>query len=439
MQAETTKLPTGVRWSLGLLGSISVLNFVDRQIVNILAEPIKNDLELHDWQVGLLTGLAFAFFYATLSLPAARLAEHVNRPRLLGGAIAIWSLFTAACGLAHNFVQLALARVGVAVGESAAQPAAYSLIADYVPARRRAFALSIFHLANPIGAMLGMAIGGIVYDQWGWRAAFLFVGLPGLVVALIAIFALPEPRAGKPKNERPPVPPLKTVLKELLRKKSFLLLFPSACIIAAINYGVFAFVASFFLRAHGETLKAWDIALAASTGISLGPTGFLGTLLGLAAGITGTFGALYGGKLTDRFAAQDVRWNLYIPALASVTCVPLYYLMVLTPSTAVAIGVYAIHTMILATMLAPVASAFISLVQPQSRATAASFHLIASGLVGLGLGPVFIGIVSDMINNAGFGPVDGLRYSLMAIKSLALVAGVGLFIGARYYRDEYIG
>src|SRR5213078_5045417 len=185
-------------YALSLLMLIYVVNFVDRQVVSILAEPIKRDLHLADWQLGLMTGLAFAVLYTVLGLPIARVAERGDRPWIIAASVAVWSAFTAVSGMAQTFAQLVLARIGVGVGEAGCTPPALSLIADTVPREQRASAVSIYMLGAPVGSLLGLALGGLIADAFGWRMAFVLVGLPGLVLAATAALTLREPRRGRP-------------------------------------------------------------------------------------------------------------------------------------------------------------------------------------------------------------------------------------------------
>ncbi len=181
-------------FALAILLAAYILSFLDRQIVSILAEPIKRDLGLHDWQLGMLTGLAFALFYTTLGIPIARLAERYSRPWIIGGSIALWSLFTVLSGRAQTFPQMLIARMGVGVGEAGCNPCAHSLIADYTPKEKRASALATYSLGIPIGSLLGLVMGGLIADAYGWRTAFFVAGGPGLLLAVIAVVFLKEPR-----------------------------------------------------------------------------------------------------------------------------------------------------------------------------------------------------------------------------------------------------
>ena len=182
------------RYAMFLLLGIYIVNFLDRSVVNILAEPIKQELHLADWQLGMMSGLAFALFYTVLGIPIARLAERSNRPIIIGTATAVWSGFTMLSGTASSFIQLIAYRIGVGVGEAGCTPPAHSLIADYVPKERRASALAFYSMGTPLGGLLGLVMGGLVADAYGWRAAFLVAGLPGIVFALLTWFTLKEPR-----------------------------------------------------------------------------------------------------------------------------------------------------------------------------------------------------------------------------------------------------
>ena len=203
VEIDTSHVSRGYRnYVMSLLLTIYILNFLDRQIVNILAEPIKNDLQLADWQLGLMGGLAFALLYTVLGLPISLLAERKDRSIIISIAIAVWSACTAASGMAQNFVQLVLARVGVGIGEAGCTPPAHSLIIDYADKKKRGSALAFYGMGPPIGGLLGMALGGLIADAYGWRVAFFLAGVPGILLALIAYFTLKDPRfAGKTKQE----------------------------------------------------------------------------------------------------------------------------------------------------------------------------------------------------------------------------------------------
>jgi predicted MFS family arabinose efflux permease len=226
-------------YALGLLMLIYVVNFVDRQVVSILADLIKQDLKLADWQLGLMTGLAFAVLYTVLGLPIARIAERGDRPLIIAVAVAVWSGFTALSGMAQTFTHLVLARIGVGVGEAGCTPPALSLIADTVPKAQRASAVSVYMLGAPVGSLLGLALGGLIADAFGWRMAFVIVGLPGLLLAAIAALTLREPRRGRPVVARADdgVPSFREALTELRGKRTYWRVVGGVTIKSFASYG----------------------------------------------------------------------------------------------------------------------------------------------------------------------------------------------------------
>jgi MFS family permease len=283
------------RYAMFLLLGIYIVNFLDRQVINILAEPIKNDLGLADWQLGLMSGLAFAVFYTFLGIPIARMAERKNRPFIIGGAVAVWSGFTALCATAGNFYQLIAYRIGVGIGEAGCTPPAHSLIVDYTPKDKRASALAFYSMGTPIGGLLGLVMGGIVADAYGWRTAFLVAGAPGLIFSALAFFTLKEPRkvmASHAKNMVIASATFGQTMAYLLKRRTFWFIAFAAAIKAFIGYGHAPFTASFFLRNHTAEVAA----LAADFGLK--SVGFLGLALGLISGTAGAIGAwtrLHGG------------------------------------------------------------------------------------------------------------------------------------------------
>ncbi|HTO39536.1 MAG TPA: MFS transporter [Rhizomicrobium sp.] len=439
--AHTTAIPWPIRKSVLLLTAIYTANFLDRQIINILAEPIKRDLDLSDTQLGLLTGIAFAAIYAALLLPAARLTEHFHRPRLLGVAVIAWSACTALCGVVNSFFYLVLARIGVGIGEATCTPTAHSLISDYVPLHQRASAISLYSLGVPLGALLGMAVGGIVVDAYGWRQAFLIAGLPGVVLGLLAFAFLPEPRAAKHSIVAAQVvPPLRTVLAELSQKRSFLWLMVASCLVGVVSFGQQAFMASYFLRAHGAALTHWGTVIQDASGISLGPIALVGIFYGVSAGLFAMAGIHVGGKLADRFGAKDLKAMMTIPAWACLLSIPLFLGVIFVSSAALAISLMAAHAFSMGLTLAPKSTSILGLVGVRSRATAASLPLFASTLVGLGFGPLLVGMLSDVYAQLGdANQIDGLRHALATLYALMLPGAVALFAASRHYRREFVG
>lgn len=424
------------RYALNVLLVIYILNFLDRQIVAILAEPIKNDLGLADWQIGLMTGLAFAVFYTVLGLPIARLADTGHRPRIIAAATAIWSLFTLGCGFAHNFTQLVLCRIGVGIGEAGCTPPAHSLISDYTAREKRASALAYYALGTPIGGLIGMAVGGVVADLYGWRTAFLVAGAPGLVMALVAATTLREPRsqlAADLAARRAVQPGWKDAMAEIRGKRTFWLIAFGASIKAFIGYGAAAFIAPFFFRNHGTELA--EIA----AGFGLGLTSFLGITLGLVLGLTGAIGTYLGGYLADRYGARDLRAYVSIPAVATLLGIPFYIAALLAESAVPALILFAVPPVLNTLWYGPGYAAVQGLVRPETRATAISVLLFLVNLIGLGLGPLGVGAVSDLIGGPlGFGPADGLRWSLMLFILFGAVASALFWAARSSIREEMV-
>jgi MFS family permease len=424
------------RYALWVLLIIYTLNFLDRQVVNILAEPIKRDLGLADWQLGMMTGLAFAIFYTVLGIPIARLAETRNRPFIIGASVAAWSAFTVLCGFTQNFWQLILARIGVGVGEAGCTPPAHSLITDYVPREKRAGAIAFYSIGTPLGTLAGMAMGGLVADAYGWRVAFMVAGAPGVLFALIAAFTLVEPRrqlAADIAARAASKISFGAALAVLATKKTFWLVALAASIKAFVGYGHAPFTASFFFRVHGPEVAE----LAARFGLK--SAGFLGLALGLIGGTAGVIGAWFGGILADRLGAKDLRAYVIVPAIASLVTIPFYILAVSVGSPMAAIGILTVPVLLGTLWYGPVYATAQSIVDPHMRATASAVLLLIINLIGLGLGPVAVGALSDLLAGpGGLGEAQGVRWALILSTLLGLVA-FGLFWTARKtIREEMV-
>ena len=423
--------PAYRRYALGVLLAIYTLNFLDRQVVNILAEPIKRDLNLADWQLGMMTGLAFALFYTVLGLPIARLAERGHRPWIIAGATAIWSVFTILCGLSQTFVQLILARIGVGIGEAGCTPPSHSLISDYVPKAMRSSAIAFYSIGTPLGSLLGMVMGGLAADAFGWRTAFLIAGAPGLIMACVAAITLVEPRVKKPDTGQSPT--VGAALAEIAGKRTFWLVAFGAGFMAFQGYGHQAFAASFFLRNHAEELAA----LAA--GFGLKPTGLIGIAMGTITGLGGVAGTVLGGILADRLGVKDLRHQMAIPAIGALLGMPVYVLAILQPSATNALLLLLIPTLMNTLWYGPVYASAQSLVSPRTRATASAITLFVANIVGLGLGPLLVGALSDTLSGpGGMGPAEGVRWALVAGSGALLVAAALFWLARGRIREETV-
>jgi len=402
-----------------ILVIVYTFNFIDRQIIGILAVPIKADLALSDTQLGLMGGLAFALFYTALGIPVAMLADRKSRTWIMTIALTAWSAMTAACGLAQNFWQLFLARLGVGVGEAGGVAPAYSLISDYFPPEQRARALSAYSFGIPIGSALGIVFGGLIASKIDWRYAFFAVGLAGLLIAPIFRLTVKEPQRGRLDTHLAHAEPagLSTIVRKLMHKPSFWLMSLGAAASSMMGYGMFFWLPSFFVRSFGLSLL--DASL------------FYGAIL-LVGGIAGI---ALGGTLADRFGANNRGAYVTIPAIAFVTTVPFYVLAILSPNLVMTFIAMLVPTALGLAWLGPVLSAIQHVVTPNMRATASAIFLFINNLIGIGVGTVAIGFLSDSLQQR-FGD-DSLKYAILAGTSFYLIAAVLFFLSARPLRRDW--
>lgn len=414
--------PSYVNYALRMLLLVYTLNFLDRQIVNILAEPIKQDLNLSDTQLGLMTGLAFALVYTVLGIPIARYADKFtsNRVSVISIALAVWSGFTALCGIAGNFWQLLLARIGVGVGEAGCTPPAHSLIVDHVAPEKRASALALYSMGVPLGSLGGMALGGIIAEHFGWRAAFLAVGIPGVLLALITWTTLKEPRRlgliPKPAAGAPTIS-FGAALKMLSAKKAYWYAVLAAAMISFLGYGQAAFLGSYFARVHEM------------------PIGQIGISLGLVIGISGVIGTYIGGQIADRAAKKDTRAYMSVPAFAMLAGAPFFVAAMFVENALVCLLLLAIPTLLNSLWYGPVYAAVQGLAGPKLRATAVAIMLFIVNMIGLGFGPLILGAISDAMA-ASMGPAEGLRWAILITSAVGILAVILFFLARATIREE---
>ena len=415
---KTSYSPAYLRYALGLLTVVYIVNFVDRQILAILLQSIKADLGLRDWQLGLLSGTAFGIFYATLGVPIARLADVLTRKGVMAVCLAIWSGMTALCGTAGSFALLLVYRVGVGIGEAGGSPPAHSLISDYFPPERRATALGVFSLGVPLGILIGFLAGGWLDQTLGWRMAFVVVGLPGLGLALLVMFTLKEPPRGYSEGIETvgEAPSAADVIRFLWRSRSFRHLSFASGLYAFVGYSVITWSPSFLIRSHGM------------------PTSEIGLWLALIFGVGGGVGTIAGGILSDRWAKTNIRGRTYVPALAMFAAFPF------------SLGIYTAESSMLALILllapatfgsmyqAPAFAITQSLATPLMRATAAAVLLFMINIIGLALGPLATGTLSDVLEPR-FGD-DSLRYALMIVSSALAWAGVHFWLSSKSLEED---
>ncbi|HLZ83317.1 MAG TPA: MFS transporter [Caulobacteraceae bacterium] len=417
------------RYILLLLLGAYTLSFLDRQVVNILAESIKRDLKISNFQLGMLTGLAFATFYTFLGIPIARQADKRSRPLIIAGSMALWSGFTVLSGVAGSFAVMAVARLGVGFGEAGCNPCAHSMIADITPPERRGSALAFYSLGVPIGTILGLVLGGGVADAFGWRMAFMVAGAPGLILAGVIGLTVREPRshlAAHVAARAVTARSLGHTLRELGAKRSFWLMAVAAGLTAFVGYGHASFSTPFFLRVHGPEVAAIAHRL------GLGPLVFLGIAGALTTGVGALIGTWTGGWLADKAAARDKRAYMSLPAIACLAIAPFIWFIYTVPGSVLALGLGLFPAVLGTLWYGPVYATAQSVVSPQSRATTAAILLFVLNLIGLGLGPMCVGALNDLLAGPAFGlgQAEGLRWALI-ISGMAFVAAAALFWLAR--------
>lgn len=398
MTATTARASaSALSYTLGVLVVVYTLNFIDRQIFAILLPSIQRDLGLNDTWGGFLGGTAFALFYATLGLPVAWLADRTNRRNLIAISVGLWSLMTALCGVAQNVWQLSIARIGVGVGEAGCSPPAHSLLADLFPAERRGTALSIYSLGIPFGIMFGLFAGGWLDASFGWRAAFVIVGLPGVAVALLVRFTIAEPQRGQADRQASTMSPtsIAGTVAFLMRRPAFVHLAMGGALAAFAGYSVATWLPTFLVRSHAMSSAE------------------IGTALGLIFGLAGGAGIFLGGYLADRAGATDTRWRLWVVSVAFLIAAPLFVTTFLASSKWLALLGFAIPALLLNMYQATTFAQTQNIAAAPMRSTAAAVLLFVINIVGLGMGPVVSGFASDQLT-PWLGS-DALRWVLVAM------------------------
>lgn len=409
---------------LGILVLVYTINFLDRQILGILAVPIKKELALSDSQLGLMGGLAFAALYSTLGVPIALLADRTSRTRIMAYALAMWSAFTALCGLAGSFWHLFLARVGVGIGEAGGVAPAYSVISDYFPREQRARALAVYSLGIPIGSGMGLLFGGLIADAIDWRAAFVIVGAVGLVIAPLLRFTVRDPQRGGADASRarpvaPAAPPrFVQVLKVLLPKRSFWLIAFGSAASSVCGYGVAFWLPSFFSRSLHLTMVETSWFCGAMT--------FFGGCLGI----------LGGGMLADRIGTKRRSAYPLIPAVAFLIAMPCFFLAMNTSSLVLAFALFLIPAGLNLAWLGPVLTSIQHLVPAHMRTTASAMFLLINNLLGIAVGYYYFGAVSDLLRDR-YGD-ESLRYAIYSGLGFYVVSSILFVLASRTIRKDWV-
>ncbi|MGB0921828.1 MAG: spinster family MFS transporter [Alphaproteobacteria bacterium] len=419
---EFSVTPNYRRYVLGILVTVYTFNYLDRQILSILLQPIKEDMGLSDTALGFLTGVVFAIFYATLGLPIARFADKANRKMIVSGSLAIWSGMTALCGTAQNFWQLAAYRIGVGVGEAGGSPPSYSLLSDYYAPEERATALATYALGVPFGILFGYALGGIINDLFDWRTAFFVVGLPGVLLAVVVWFTVKEPPRGLSEGKveanaaAPDAPPMMEVVRHMWGQRTLRHVIMGGTLTSFVGYGFVIWAPSFLIRSHG--MSVGDVGLA----------------LSLIIGISGGIGTYFGGWFADKLGKKDIRWRSWVVAIPIVVSLPFGVGMYLSDNITFVLIFMIIPGAVGSLFLGPSLAMVQGLVTVRMRAFAGAVFLFVLNLIALGLGPQLVGLLSDMLIPA-FGD-DSLRYALLFSSVLNIWAALHYVLAARTLAED---
>jgi MFS family permease len=397
---------------------VGTSNFVDKNIIGVVLEEIKTEFQVSDTRLGLLSGISFALLYATLGIPVARWADRHNRKLVITLSLCVWSLTTILCGLANTFWQLAASRFGVGAGEAGAIPPAQSLLADYYPPAERARAIGIFMLSGAAGYALGLVLGGFIAQNFGWRATFIMFGLAGLTLAPLSHFILKEPRstaeiAVRSESDES----IMDSIRVLLAKPAYRYVLAAMVVYWLIAYGAVVFIVSLMIRVHGV-----NVAQA-------------GALFGAVSAVGSVIGSLGGGALADRLAARDMAWLSRVAGWGLIAAIP-FWELALWSTSIITMVPFLFLAMVLICASSPCGFAAIHVVcGSKRRALSVALALFFANLIGLGLGPIITGGLSDMLGSA-YGSGNGLRYALMIVMSLLLPAGWLYLRSAKHLRAD---
>ncbi|MDH2380748.1 MFS transporter [Bradyrhizobium sp. CER78] len=388
----------------------SCLNFLDRQIFSILIPAMKAELNLSDTELGALSGLAFALFYSVLGMPIARLADRTDRGRVLAAAVALWSAMTMLCAAVSGFWQLALARMMVGVGEAGGTPPSHALLAERFAPEQRSMAMSLVALGVPLGILSGLLLGGFAAQALGWRWAFVLAGLPGLVLSPLLLYCVRDRRRfdGRWGGADTDVGVVCT-LRALWSIASYRYLLVGAVLFALSSYGLTQWLPSFLVRSHGFDIRG------------------AGLVLALLLGVVGGLGTFSGGLVADRLVKFDRRWAFWCPAVSIVLFAPCLVAAMLASSTSAFLLIAAIPVFLNFTTIGPTYAMVQQFAAPQQRAIAAAFTLLVINLFGLGVGPLAVGLIADLLSPKG--ETDALRHAIIIVS-----AGGGLLSGVAFLK-----
>ncbi len=394
---------------VGLLFMVNMLNYVDRMVLAVLIEDIRVEIPMTDTQIGILTGLAFAIFYAIAGLIIGRLADTISRKKLLIASISVWSLATAVSGAATNFVHLLMARLVVGTGEAGSTPSSQSLLADYCHYRIRPAAYAIFATGGTLGLTVGLAGGGWIASIYGWRIAFLAAGLLGIPIALLVAITLKEPKRGAQDGASDIMTGLSfgATFAALLARRSFLMIVLASTCTAFILFGVAQWLPAYLVRAYGLSVAE------------------VGLYFGLATGLGSAIGAITGGFACTKLVARNIHWLIWLPLLVSLCLPPIYWLAFYTPSLIVALSAIFAVNLVGSLGFGPMTAAMHSVVPAGMRGTATAIYGLSTSLLGVGLAPFIIGVMSDIL---GDGAQDAASLKIALTIAVCVSIGTGIFL-----------
>lgn len=405
------------RYVLALLLVSYTMNSMDRAMLAILLGPISSEFSLSDTQLGLLTGIAFAAVYSLLGIPAAALADRTSHRNVLAGSILVWSVATVTCGVAGGFAGLLLARIGTGAGQAGATPSSHAILAEHFPLQRRATAIAVFSIGAPLGLVLAGMWGGYGEGALGWRMTIALAGIPGLLLAPLVWKTIREMPRSVAAASAPVLQPLVTSASHVMRSRSLRHLFLACALHSAVVHGTSAFQVLFLSRSYG-----WDTSHA----------GRMVAVLGIAAAI----GVFAGGVVADRLSQRsgDARWFLWVPAIGTAAAVPFQMVCYLSSDTTLLLGMLPAASLFGMVFFGPCFAVGQSLALPGARAIMSSLMLFGMTMLGLGLGPLLFGAVSDALSPVA--QQQSLRYALLLAPLLNVWATVHFVLASRTLRED---
>lgn len=406
-------------FALFILTFVYTLNFLDRNLLALLLQPIKDDLKLTDTQLGLLTGIAFGLFYAVLGLPIARWADRGNRVTITSMAIGLWGITVMSCVFVRTYFQLLLTRVAAGAGESGCMPPTYSLIGDYFPMpEERVKAMTIYWLAGPIASLLSFTVGGLLSDRYGWRIAFFIIGIPGLLMAAVVKIVVSEPRLRRrqaPAREAH-LPGITEVLVILWRQPTSRNLGFAYVLLLSMALGMAPWYAAFMIRNHGMR------------------TAEVGVFLGWIFGVCGVIGILLGGYVTSRWFTDREPAQIRLSGFSLILTFPCFVLFLLLPEKHEALAALIPLVVVFSFFLGPTFALMQRLVPPDMRARSMAVVMLVANLIGLGAGPLLVGALSDLLRpRLG---ADSLRYAMLILSSVALWSAYHFWAASRTVKPD---